>query len=113
MGVSICLNFCEKESETNLSKYGAQIRNGYRSRPRQGIPRDQAQGSCEAFEEKGNPAQTRQICPRDGPRNCRICSVREALFGGVERQEMLEVRQEASRRPRQRKEKARGDASSP
>merc|ERR1712189_3792 len=114
MGVSICLNFCEKKkSKITLSKDGAQIRYGYRSCPRQGIPRDEPQGACQALEEKGYPAQTRQVRPRDGPRNCRICSVREALFGGVERQEMLEVRQEASRRPRQRKEKARGDASSP
>merc|ERR1712189_68204 len=95
MGVSICLNFCEKKkSKITLSKDGAQIRYGYRSCPRQGIPRDEAQGACQALEEKGNPAQTRQVRPRDGPRNCRICSVREALFGvveGVERQEMLEV----------------------
>ena len=45
-----------------------------------------------------------------------IRPLREALFGvveSVEGQTMLEVRQETTRSPRARKEKARRDASSP
>merc|ERR1711915_408536 len=105
-------NYLKKLKKNN----GAKICDGDRARARQGIPRHQAQGTRQAFQEKGSPAQTRQIRPRDGPRNRRFRPVREALFGvaeGVERQAMLEVCQKASRRSHPRKEKARGDASRP
>jgi len=105
--------FCKKL--LNI-KNGAKIRNGDRSRPRQRISRDEAQGARQAFQAKGNPTQARQVRSRDGQGDCRIRSLREALFGvveGFQGQKMLEVRQEAPWSSRQRKEKARGDASCP
>merc|ERR1712212_760106 len=66
--------------------------------------------------QKGHSTQARQVRAGDGAGNRRLRSLREALSRvaqGFQGQEMSQVRQEASGRSRQRKEKARGDASSP
>merc|ERR1739838_1031430 len=82
---------------------------------RQRVSRDEAQSPSQTVETEGSPTQTCQVRPRDGQRNCGVCPLRKALSGAAQSlqgQTLSQVRQEATRRPRQGKAEARGDARS-
>merc|ERR1739838_509953 len=82
---------------------------------RQRVSRDETQSPSQTVETEGSPTQTCQVRPRDGQRNCGVRSLRKALSGAAQSfqgQTLSQVRQEATRRPRQGKAEARGDARS-